>query len=107
MPGGRATMEPCAQVTIITVGTVYTALATLSRWMLKPRNRGKPKNPLNGAPFLETLAECVEDPVGYEDECKDVRLRVVAAHALSRADGLVGKVSTRTLALPLLYVMAY
>ena len=39
MPGGRATMEPCAQVTIITVGTVYTALATLSRWMLKPRNR--------------------------------------------------------------------
>ena len=80
--------------------------------------RGKPKNPLNGAPFLETLAECVadplclcggpylnmvstgerllikslvcaadrcvEDPVGYEDECKDVRLRVVR-HRLATA----------------------
>eukprot|EP01050_Picozoa_sp_SAG11_P005917 SAG11_NODE_437_length_9468_cov_12.581385_5_plen_1001_part_00 len=91
MPGGKPTMEPCAQTKIISVGTVWTALATLGRWMLKPRNRSHSSNPLNGADFLEVLARAVEDPEGFQDEAVDLRLCVIKAEQLQRADGLLGK----------------
>jgi hypothetical protein len=56
--------------------------------MGRPSNAQDPANPLCGAPFLETLQNVIEDPEGFSDPHRDVRLRVIRASGLSRADGL-------------------
>jgi Ca2+-binding EF-hand superfamily protein len=91
LPGGEPQLEPMQQIRNVTVGHLWDALSLLARWMNKPHNASHPQNPLNGAPFLETLQEVVESPEGFMDATKDMRLRVIGCKNLKRADGFMGK----------------
>ena len=91
LPGGEPQLEPMQQIRNVTVGHLWDALSLLARWMNKTHNAAHPQNPLNGAPFLETLQEVVESPEGFMDATKDMRLRVIGCKDLKRADGFLGK----------------